>query len=1354
MEETYVSDPHHLRLIGHGTNGSDGIEEGIHLRWAFNDKLGFPVCTKLFRRESFLQNHYVWEIESEKKPDDPILYEVYSIQGIYDVKFQFFPLGGIGRKILTKVIHGNTERKVAFIPKGGIEVQFSRPVDRIELGLLIRQESRFDITVLYGEAHTYPQSVLGTYEGWKDIYFDVEGATGMIISGEEILLSALNVWICSPVEARPWEEIKLDCGCGLPITLRDKATPLTVSEITPKIDHDIIECRLSTTKGTKKNKSVSSVSSSNIQKLASLLKEIFAEGISRPHGWTTFEATRKEKRRNPSGQTTQVAIYDMLLAQCLHVPIAKVFDMYYVDHPPESHIYYDYRIETIWPEWNMRKLDKQISFDQLELGQKISSRFILEGLYFHHPKDAEVVSQPNEEARTTLGLRLGSQTAFRFVHPVTEVQLWVMRTNSSKKVEVQAFRDYYLTYQERVVISKQAQLIRLHINAPINEIRIIGGALILSRIHYDFEEPPYFTQSTEICGVKQGISPYPLEKPDDLRCEYVPGGTMNYQDGKKKIIPFQVGLSWKANENPDIKLLPQHPVAYHIQRKATSGSANRLTQESPVLISAKRSVQGESAVPKKWMEKRQYYLDSPSAAGPYQYQVGAIDLFGRESEFSGFKSYTETVAPPLAPVNVSAVFLDYATYIPPTNSTGLATSTNQQLSQEDINWLGSNQISALKVQWEWPVEAQLHTKEVDAFQVFLVEGWLNTYQGTITSIGEGFLPYSELALTPQEVLAYPLLPTYQQIPVWILTVRVEGSVGLEENVLRLSWLKQKNKSFLVLTQTAGEEVRLTILKSEQDLSMMPAVNKGVSISVLPDKAGFINYGVAANWHATDILHHTEVRPIPTATTPKVDEGYTLYIPQPAFPQLALSLNDPSRYGQVGVCASINGMEGATSTPASIMAIYQQAPPAPSMPTYQEVALEKASPADVHAKSTYYVRWEKTGLEVVHYLYRAMDTSLFLEDNTRRAGGDTVDYVSLQNQGFPPADVTRISQITYEPNVNDALAQYVDLTPTQMYIIANIPENQAVYTRLHGEPIQENDPAYQDRITEIPDPGESPTYTPASDILMYADTTLNGRGNNVYFYKLKTTGLNGLESSFSPSSLPVICPKTTPPQRPVISSIMGGENQIIIRWAVQPNARVAGYLLYRTDVKANAADWRLTEVIKHNPSDEFSVICPADVPAYYEFIDTTAAARKPYYYTLVAVGVDDEGRWLRSKEAVPSSGQAVNQTPPVPPDITSLTWVRVDEQGSVYGFDSPQPNTQVAVLVEWSHQNANLQCLVQHQADYMDGFQTVSEWLPTGVYSFIHKNSYSGTDHTYRIQVRDEFGNKNTVQLSATLASQD
>jgi hypothetical protein len=53
-----------LKMIGHGTTGSDGIEPGIHLRWAFNYKLGFPPCFQLYRRKSKLQNLHFFRIDN------------------------------------------------------------------------------------------------------------------------------------------------------------------------------------------------------------------------------------------------------------------------------------------------------------------------------------------------------------------------------------------------------------------------------------------------------------------------------------------------------------------------------------------------------------------------------------------------------------------------------------------------------------------------------------------------------------------------------------------------------------------------------------------------------------------------------------------------------------------------------------------------------------------------------------------------------------------------------------------------------------------------------------------------------------------------------------------------------------------------------------------------------------------------------------------------------------------------------------------------------------------------------------------------------------------------------------------
>ena len=50
-------------LIAHGTDASDGIEPGVHLRWAFYHKLGFPPeGFYLYRSPSDLNNRICFEI--------------------------------------------------------------------------------------------------------------------------------------------------------------------------------------------------------------------------------------------------------------------------------------------------------------------------------------------------------------------------------------------------------------------------------------------------------------------------------------------------------------------------------------------------------------------------------------------------------------------------------------------------------------------------------------------------------------------------------------------------------------------------------------------------------------------------------------------------------------------------------------------------------------------------------------------------------------------------------------------------------------------------------------------------------------------------------------------------------------------------------------------------------------------------------------------------------------------------------------------------------------------------------------------------------------------------------------------
>ena len=207
-----LTDPQTVKLIGHGTNGSDGIESGIHLRWAFNHKLGFPNCIRLFRRPSYLPNHYVWGYltQGNKSLALPSTYEVTN--GVHQFDFHFESAPGVTSFPIVSKTFGMQIADVVYIKGGELRITFKMPVNRIELGFLVASKSVFQIIVNDSEGAYYPQTVSGSFPGWKDIYFDAGGATGVTLTGKEINLSHLAVWICSDVEANPWNEIKLTCG--------------------------------------------------------------------------------------------------------------------------------------------------------------------------------------------------------------------------------------------------------------------------------------------------------------------------------------------------------------------------------------------------------------------------------------------------------------------------------------------------------------------------------------------------------------------------------------------------------------------------------------------------------------------------------------------------------------------------------------------------------------------------------------------------------------------------------------------------------------------------------------------------------------------------------------------------------------------------------------------------------------------------------------------------------------------------------------------------------------------------------------------------------------------------------------
>ena len=244
--------------------------------------------------------------------------------------------------------------------------------------------------------------------------------------------------------------------------------------------------------------------------------------------------------------------------------------------------------------------------------------------------------------------------------------------------------------------------------------------------------------------------------------------------------------------------------------------------------------------------------------------------------------------------------------------------------------------------------------------------------------------------------------------------------------------------------------------------------------------------------------------------------------------------------------------GSVSPPATVMAIYHDAPPAPLafIPDEDDVDALQATPANIHGKSSFALRWNKTSTPVKFHVQRALDETLFKVDHAVRPNRDDSVYDTFigSHTYFSETNVEAIKAISELTDINDVMPQYRNLTPLQLQILASLPDNQKAFTRINEAPIDQSDPVYADRITEIPDPANGSTYSPSDDVLLFVDNTLNGQSNNYFFYALKSVDTNGLSSALSLSTLPVAIPKTTPPPAPVITSVTGGESQIALAWA--------------------------------------------------------------------------------------------------------------------------------------------------------------------------------------------------------------
>jgi hypothetical protein len=1188
-------------------------------------------------------------------------------------------------------------------------IRFSPSPSHIEIEFFVERGTNFYLTATSGKKSIHTQHIYARTSGIKTITLNTFYTDQIMLKGVGIWIKKICFWICEDSDS--WEgPINSDCGFGLPVIniLNSKYLEEAFAE---ECDPHwaVAACRLGP-------KNLCALKGKNFDDLKEILEMIRGEGIRVPVGWNVMEQ-KGESLSGSNGKEPSISIspYDLLLMQSQNPDIAKVLGLYWVDRSAQDNEYYDYKVVAEWPQRTLWRLKNKTTFEDLETGRRLFYIFYKDECIFLGSK-AVVVNRESRFAKVTRGIAFDypNNTVVKifFCRPVKEVQVFIRHEGDLASLEAFSSLEHLIDYHE---IKFSEGVLAVHAE-DLKYVVLKGKGIILYRLHYDSEFLEYGQRHAIICGLKKAPE-IELPAPTGLKATCLLGSITEVDEqGREVQRRFRVGLRWNLPVGEDNGLVSNAPVGYLIERTDPWGQTVLVTGMDPVyVVPVDSEIQGDEFKGQRdctgrEIKERQYFEDSVIEKGRYKYRVAAVDLFGRRSKFSR-ASYVELLPPkPPHPVDVTAKFIDFNSYNFEDDN-----SVDPNLSGRDIDWLKENRTSAIVVSWRWPKEIQNQFPDVTAFRVYFKEGWLNLLRGTVTEVedtNDGYILHTDL----QHIRA--------------------GALADE-------WLRQGKIIYRVKTNTGGSNITITVSRPPGFLDLNPEQMrpKGNETFVLPvtklvaEGGMAIDYKQSENW-GEPIYEHFVMDPS--------QEEYKVYIPYPSFESTE---TEKVRYGQVAVSTVSDGEEGAVSPPASIFSIYRNLPESPKCWILPAL---KATPADFYGKSSFPLRWEReSGLK--YYVYRAMDESIYQVDWSFRP---RPELTAEENRVFPEGwseekrqqvaeRLNRLNTFSKDDSGRvQAFTYYRELNDEELMVLASLDGNEAAFTKLNDLPIDPESEQYRDRLI----PGEPSTYTPDRERVLYVDSTLDGRASNRYLYRLRAVDEIGNMSDFSLPTPPIEIPRVTPPPAPSITSVEGGDRKITIRWSFLPGYGIAGYLVYRSDAKDKAGDWRKMELLKKSPSDTYSVEVQDPSPLEFEYEDDTVEPRKRYYYGVVAVSKDDNDRDLRSVMSAVKSGQAYDLTPPEPPNIDTIEWVRVGEDGAIYSYSESVPAGQMrypAVYLKWSSPDAELTCLVQYRLGSDEGFMNASEWLPPGVYEYIHRNEFTFQAQEYRIKVINRVGNSNT-----------
>lgn len=883
----------------------------------------------------------------------------------------------------------------------------------------------------------------------------------------------------------------------------------------------------------------------------------------------------------------------------------------------------------------------------------------------------------------------------------------------------------------------------------------------------------------------------PLTPPTDVRGYALPGSTVTPSDGGRVLdATNSAGLTWNRRQADDV-IQADSPVMFQVWSAALGNQDlptspkpedfEVLTRTAPIPVTRTILSPPQSPPnPEDWPPFALHYIDRGRADGWYGYRVSGIDIFGRHSPQSGSAAwwqwapvpnprpwyYTDPRANRL--IHSSAVrLLDKIPPPPPVGVEAFALDPKDPSVLRDAAWQSwhdslseteKKSVIGLRVRWQWTLTEQQQAPDTREFRVYYEPAPLNTLRGRVTSVAD---------VTATETDVRTDIPNAQPANSFAgLSIRI----GAE--------------SFVVISSRATSPLRLRVRNIGPTDEIRPAARTRCALTLLPAHPLFDDFSIAAEWQDRLLF-------VPYRENVTVDAAgsrrYQVFMPVPkslnrAGLPLTTTLEEPISAAVIGVTACDDkqhtpdqlgdleryGNESRIGGPATVFIVHREPPPAPGVPANS--AKLYASPADYHGRSHFTYRWLPAA-RLKMFPYRALDDAVFKADLAQRPRPVPLLESDLQyfpNEAIEPSwNAAKRAQIAAELNTLDALdktnkaavsAAYRALSNDALRVLAGLPATEKVFVQLTPKALDPDEPEAGapgglrwQRIGLDVAPGSL-----AAGQRAYVDT-LDGRATNRYFYRAAYVDEVQNVGPLSLSSPPVFLPDVTPPVAPKITRVTPDDCKVTLEWSSNRDPDLAEYRIYRTLDSDRSRDIRQMDLVQTELVAEGD---PSARPAKLSWTDNPVPGLRDIWYRIVAVDrVDPDPKGGGGNVSAPSPAirtRAFDTTPPVPPVITTVEWVRVDPLGNVHAWDEPVP-ADVAWLVSarlaWAATD-EMKLMVQVKSASDANFSAASAWLAPGTSSYLHGNTRTFEGHTYRLKAISGSGNLNVVYNEVILAAVD